>query len=103
MNIDDYQNEIEQFACYEEELYPYMAIVEELGELFGIFARYARGDAETGIHHVKVRKEMGDVMWNLCRIATHEGLSMSDILQTNLDKLHDRKKRGVLKGKGDER
>lgn len=39
----------------------------------------------------------------LCDIATTYGLNMSDVAQANIDKLFDRRDRGVLGGSGDNR
>jgi NTP pyrophosphatase (non-canonical NTP hydrolase) len=50
-----------------------------------------------------VAKELGDVLWYLATIAGDMGLSLSQIVQWNLDKLHDRQKREKLHGSGDER
>ena len=48
-------------------------------------------------------KEMGDVVWYVAVLAHSLGVSLEDVLQINLKKLADRKKRGVTKGAGDNR
>lgn len=48
-------------------------------------------------------KELGDVLWYLSAIARYLEEPLSQVAQTNLDKLMDRKARGVLKSKGDNR
>ncbi len=48
-------------------------------------------------------KELGDVIWYIALMADSLGLSLDDIMQNNVDKLKSRKKRGVIKGKGDNR
>jgi hypothetical protein len=47
--------------------------------------------------------EVGDVTWYLARLATELQVSLGDVGQKNLDKLLDRKDRGVLQGSGDTR
>ena len=48
-------------------------------------------------------KEMGDVIWYVAVLANSLGVSLEDVLQMNLNKLADRKSRGVTKGAGDNR
>lgn len=48
-------------------------------------------------------KELGDVVWYIAQFAHSLDLSLNEIMQQNLSKLADRKKRGVQKGKGDNR
>ena len=47
--------------------------------------------------------EIGDVLWYCAMLADHLKLDLGAIMQSNLDKLSDRKKRGVLGGSGDRR
>jgi len=51
----------------------------------------------------ELRKELGDVVWYVAVLADSIGLALEDIMQLNLSKLADRKKRNVIKGAGDER
>jgi NTP pyrophosphatase (non-canonical NTP hydrolase) len=48
-------------------------------------------------------KELGDVLWYLSAIAHYLGEPLGKIAQGNLDKLFDRKARGVIKSQGDAR
>lgn len=48
-------------------------------------------------------KELADVVWYIAVLADRLGLSFDKIMQINVKKLADRKKRGVIKGKGDNR
>ena len=47
--------------------------------------------------------ELGDVLWYLADACSTLGVSLADVAQANLNKLADRKARGVLKGSGDKR
>ena len=49
------------------------------------------------------KKELGDVVWYIAVLAHSLGLSFEEVMQLNVQKLADRKKRGVIKGKGDNR
>jgi NTP pyrophosphatase (non-canonical NTP hydrolase) len=48
-------------------------------------------------------KEIGDVIWYAAVFANSLGLSLDEIMQKNVAKLQDRKKRGVITGQGDNR
>lgn len=43
-----------------------------------------------GIEDIKLRKEIGDVLWYLAGICTVRGYDLSDIMQENIDKLKAR-------------
>jgi NTP pyrophosphatase (non-canonical NTP hydrolase) len=47
--------------------------------------------------------EIGDVLWYSARLADELGLSLSQIAEDNMEKLLDRKARGVIGGSGDNR
>lgn len=51
----------------------------------------------------ELAKELGDVIWYIAVLAHDLGLSLDDIMQRNLEKLKDRKNRGVTAGSGDNR
>lgn len=48
-------------------------------------------------------KELGDVVWYVAVMAQSLGFSLDDIMAANVQKLADRKQRGVQKGAGDNR
>lgn len=47
--------------------------------------------------------ELGDVLWYLSQLATEIGYPLSYIAKWNIDKIEDRKARGVQHGSGDNR
>jgi NTP pyrophosphatase (non-canonical NTP hydrolase) len=49
------------------------------------------------------KKELGDVIWYVAVMANSLGMSFDEVMEINVQKLHDRKKRGVIKGAGDNR
>ncbi|HET6924921.1 MAG TPA: nucleoside triphosphate pyrophosphohydrolase family protein [Candidatus Saccharimonadales bacterium] len=48
-------------------------------------------------------KEVGDVLWYLSAITHYLGGSLNEVAEMNLEKLFDRKARGVIKSQGDNR
>lgn len=50
-----------------------------------------------------IGKELGDLLWYVAAAATELGVDLGEVAQGNLDKLFDRKDRGVLNGSGDDR
>ena len=48
-------------------------------------------------------KELGDILWYLARVASELGLELNTIALDNINKLQDRKDRGVIQGSGDNR
>lgn len=48
-------------------------------------------------------KELGDVLWYLARVAHELGLEFDTVAVDNLEKLRDRKSRGVIQGEGSTR
>lgn len=48
-------------------------------------------------------KELGDVLWHIAVIADYFDISLDKIGDTNIRKLADRLKRGVIAGSGDNR
>ena len=51
----------------------------------------------------ELKKEAGDILWQLCGLLSVMGWKAEDIAQMNLDKLASRKQRGVIDGNGDNR
>jgi len=49
------------------------------------------------------KKEFADVIWYIAVLAESLGLSLEEIMEQNIAKLADRKKRDVIKGAGDNR
>ena len=51
----------------------------------------------------ELKKELGDVVWYIAVLAHSLGLSFEEVMDLNIKKLADRKKRKVIKGTGDNR
>lgn len=103
LNFNTYQQQAAVFATYGNLNYPYFALVEEVGEFCGKIAKNMRGDRSAEETKALMRKEAGDILWNLSEICTLNGWSLQEVAQENLDKLTDRANRDKIKGDGDER
>ena len=51
----------------------------------------------------EIAKELGDVLWYLTQLGDELGYSLNEIAEMNLKKIESRKKRGLIKGNGDNR
>ena len=115
MNLNDYQEAAVVFAAYEDELYPVVALAEEVGEVSRLYAKALRGDPKyiektmsgdgvlTDFFIDNLEKELGDVLWMLAAIAHENDLNLNDIATKNISKLTSRKVAGTIKGDGDDR
>jgi len=106
LDFDDYQLNAKTTAIYPKQLnggiyYAAIGLAGEVGELLNKIKKIARDNAPVDTEALK--EEMGDALWYLSQIATELGISMSDVAESNLNKLKDRKQRGVLSGSGDKR
>lgn len=122
MNIDDYQRLAGETAIYPGRggtlgaIYNALAL-GEAGEIQGKVSKLIRddgvickwSDSTHTVHDIEpqpraeLKKELGDLLWHMSMLAHDLGYSMSEIAKSNLDKLSDRSKRGVLGGSGDNR
>lgn len=51
----------------------------------------------------ELKKEAGDILWQLSGLCTVMGWTLEEVAQQNLDKLASRKERNVIDGDGDNR
>lgn len=82
--------------------YPLLNLAGEVGELLSLEAKAVR-DGMKNDHAVNVKKELGDILWMITAIAQDYDITLEEVAQANLDKLHDRSKRNVIAGSGDNR
>lgn len=78
-------------------------LCSEAGEVAGVFKRQIRDGTPHEDAREKMRDELGDVLWYVARLAAEYDLDLSDVARRNIDKLRDRKARGVIGGSGDQR
>ena len=109
MKFNDYQTATKQTAKYPESMalvYLSLGVASEAGEVAGKMKKWIRdGDSKmTRQEWIEaMSSEIGDVLWYCARLADELDLNLDQIAQENMDKLLDRKARGVIGGSGDNR
>jgi NTP pyrophosphatase (non-canonical NTP hydrolase) len=58
-------------------------------------------DGDSYAKEEELKKEAGDILWQLSGLCSVMGWSLEDVAQTNLEKLAARKKAGTIDGDGD--
>jgi len=109
MHFDEYMKEAEVTAVYPNKgdnwFYPILGLVGETGEIAEKLKKVIRDN--NGVidedRRNMLKKELGDVLWYMAALCCELGLSFDDVARHNIDKLMDRKKRGMIKGSGDTR
>ncbi len=110
MDATFYQQETIKTAIYtskgtgsvEALAYLSLGLAGESGEFVECVKKLWRnGDSEE--LREKARKELGDVMWHIARLADELNIDLSDVLAANLAKTQDRFARGVIAGVGENR
>lgn len=123
INFNSYQQKARETAIYMDKVmehYPDMPVgvqrmvamsytslgLGESGEIQGKVKKLIR-DKGTGAFNEAdqnaIKKELGDLLYYIAAMADVFNLSLEEIAQANIDKLADRKERGVLTGSGDNR
>lgn len=72
----------------------------EAGEVLEKLKKYVR-DGE--LDKEKLKKELGDVLYYLCRIAREFDMQPSEVVQSVVEKVIGREQRGTRRGSGDDR
>lgn len=107
----EYQQETRQTAKYPPDQaleYLSLGIASEAGEVAGKMKKWIRdgnqyGKMTRGEWKQAMSSEIGDVLWYCARLASELTLDLGEIAEKNMDKLLDRKARGVIGGSGDNR
>ena len=108
LSFSEYQKQARGTAIYPNQnsinglMYTALGLAGEAGETADQTKKVLRDDNGqlTPIRLDKLKKELGDTLWYLANMAEELGMSLEEIAQHNLDKLHDRQDRGVLQGDG---
>jgi len=95
MNIDDYQAKAAETLQFDSNSNDAISISllglsGEVGELSTEYKKKIRDGDSYKIFQEKIIEEIGDIMWYLTSIATHEGIEFSEILRKNLIKTAER-------------
>ena len=103
----NYQQKAKQFAVYDNNLYPFLALAEEAGEVAAIAAKSVRagngdrwGLSEEDIDVCKLADELGDVLWNVAMICEEFDLDMREVMEENIAKLTVRKAKKEILERG---
>jgi NTP pyrophosphatase (non-canonical NTP hydrolase) len=86
-------------------VYPILGLLGEAGEMANKVKKIAR-DNEGYMNpdqQLDLSKELGDQLWYSGAAATALEVSLGEVGSANLNKLADRKNRGVIQGSGDDR
>ncbi|MCA9409962.1 MAG: nucleoside triphosphate pyrophosphohydrolase family protein [Candidatus Omnitrophica bacterium] len=104
MNFDEYQNRAKSFAMYPDEVelaYLTLGLSGEAGEIANKVKKVFRDGRE--ISREDMKSELGDVLWYVANLAKAYDLSLSEVAESNIDKLQSRADRGKIQGEGDNR
>ena len=83
-----------------------LGLTGEAGEIANKVKKFIRDGAakdEYLAKRIEIGYEIGDVMWYCAVLAEELDMNLGHIMENNLQKLADRKKRGTLSGSGDNR
>lgn len=128
MNFNEYQKLARKTAVYPGANqkfgtifglnYTVLGLANEAGELAGVLKKFYRDSGEDELvaqesfgdvmdaypdWAEKLAAELGDVLWYLAMVASEMNLNLSDVAQSNIDKLSQRQKNNTLHGSGDNR
>lgn len=109
-SFDEFQYKSRETAMYPGQgsfmglAYATLGLGGEAGEVLENVKKTWRDDGEvTPSRKEAIVKELGDTLWYLSAVADEIGVELSYVAQVNLDKLSDRRERGVIGGSGDDR
>lgn len=104
MNIDSYQRSAMTFRLpTADREYALLNLFAEAGEVAGKAAKHRRDGGDVTEYNLAIKKELGDVMWQVAAVAKDHGFTLSQICEHNLEKLASRQQRDVIQGSGDNR
>jgi NTP pyrophosphatase (non-canonical NTP hydrolase) len=125
MKLNDYQKKAMTTCMPSSENFSYMFLnlVGEVGEFASKVAKEIRKenmcigvnstkinehywfthDGDSYAKEEELKKEAGDILWQLSGLCSVMRWSLEDVAQMNLDKLASRQERGVIDGEGDNR
>lgn len=107
-DLDLYQKVALTTAIYPREqaiIYPTLGLTGEAGEVANKVKKIIRDGSNKNDDSMvsEIKSEIGDCLWYIAVLADDIGCKLSDIANTNLIKLENRKKKGTIHGSGDKR
>lgn len=111
MDASDYQARTPDTAIYPGQgeplglAYCYGGLAAGAGAVCNEAKKIIRDDgiSVTPERLAKIKHHLGENMWYAAQMCNELGLDLSDVMETNLQVLADRKERGVLRGDGHDR
>lgn len=103
LTMEQYQKQAERTAIYKSEhaiIYPALGLAAEAGEVANKVKKIMR---DGKFDRQAIADEVGDCLWYIAALCRDLNVDMADLAYKNLEKLMDRKNRGVLSGNGDKR
>jgi NTP pyrophosphatase (non-canonical NTP hydrolase) len=102
MDLDQYQRSAMTFRLpTADREYALLNLFAEAGEVAGKAAKHRRDGGDVEEYNTAIKKELGDVMWQVAAVAKDHGFTLSEVCQHNLEKLASRASRNVIQGSGD--
>lgn len=113
--LNDYQNDARKTAIALTPEHMVFGLLEEAGEVAGVFKRIYRGDQEyledalddpngfSQFANGRLKAELGDVLWYTAMLADVLGFTLEEVAKENLAKLQRRKAKDMIHGSGDDR
>ena len=107
-DLDLYQKVALTTAIYPREqaiIYPTLGLTGEAGEVANKVKKIIRDGSNKNDDSMvsEIKSEIGDCLWYIAVLADDIGCKLSDIANTNLIKLANRKEKGTIRGSGDKR
>jgi len=107
-DLDMYQKVALTTAIYPREqaiIYPTLGLTGEAGEVANKVKKIIRDGSNKDDDSLvsEIKSEIGDCLWYIAVLADDIGCKLSDIANTNLIKLANRKEKGTIRGSGDKR
>ena len=107
-DLDMYQQVAKTTAIYPREqaiIYPTLGLTGEAGEVANKVKKIIRDGTNKNNENLvqEISAEIGDCLWYISVLADDIGVKLSDIANSNLIKLANRKKNNTIHGSGDNR
>ena len=115
MTLDEYQAEATELAFYSTSIvYPALGLAGESGEVCEKIKKLMRDNdidfnADNAADQIgwmekrNIALEVGDIIWYCANLLNDIDYSFEEAAMLNLEKLKDRRDRGVMSGSGDHR
>ena len=111
MEFNEYQDLASRTADFKDRspeykiMYSCMGLAGETGEVIEKVKKVIRnhGGKMSEEQREAIKQEIGDVLWYLSQVARFCDIALDDAAKANVEKLADRRARGVIRSEGDKR